>query len=87
MQLTRTPSGPHSAARLRPSAKSAALVTPYMPITVEAFKAPIEMMKMIEPSCRSRISGATIFDSHRLLKTLLVIIRSNAWSLRSANEP
>ena len=49
-----------------------------MPMTVEAFNAPIEMIKMIEPSRRSRISGATILQSQRLLSTLFVIMRSNA---------
>ena len=52
-------------------------VTPYIAITCEDLRPPIELMKMIEPSRRAFMSATTSFDSHRLLKTLLVIIRSN----------
>ena len=49
--------------------------------------AAVEMMNMMAPSRRSRISGATIRDSHRLLSTLLTIIRSNTSSVSCSSEP
>jgi len=42
---------------------------------------------MMAPSRRSRIPGATMRDSHRLLKTLLTIIRSKTSSVSFSSEP
>ena len=52
-----------------------------------ARNAAVEMMKMIAPSRRARISGPTRRDSHRLLNTLFTIIRSNTESVSCSSEP
>src|SRR5947199_8182760 len=54
-QLTRTPFGPHSPARLRHNPKSAALEIPYAPITVEPRRPPIEETIHTEPPPRAAI--------------------------------